>query len=96
MTEIQITEKSPPLVVWSWGLAGWPLTLPVIFLAPLIGGFSLFAIERETETVHTVRTFLAARLVRQDTLGRFLQGRNELADLMEEAYQWLQTGYSSN
>jgi glycerol-3-phosphate O-acyltransferase / dihydroxyacetone phosphate acyltransferase len=83
------------LLVGAGVLAGWTTALLVFFIAPLIGILALFAIEQETEILEAVKTFLAARLVRQETLVRFRKGRNELADLMEEAYHWLQA-HSSN
>ncbi|MCU0580441.1 MAG: lysophospholipid acyltransferase family protein [Desulfobacterota bacterium] len=83
------------LLVGAGVLSGWTRALLVFFLAPLVGILALFAIERETEILETVKIFLAARLVRQETLVRFRKGRNELADLMEEAYRWLQAGSSN-
>ncbi|MBI5583265.1 MAG: 1-acyl-sn-glycerol-3-phosphate acyltransferase [Deltaproteobacteria bacterium] len=84
------------LVSWAAALGGWRGAALSFIMAPLIGVLALFAMERETETAYTLKTFWAARLARRETLVRFLKVRNELAELLEEAHRWLQVAASSN
>ena len=55
-----------------------------------IGILSLFAIEREAESLSTLRALRAGRRLGREALNRFLKRRNDLADLLEEAYRWMQ------
>ena len=62
----------------------------VFFMVPLIGILSLFAIERETESIGTLRAYWTGCWLGKETRYRFLKRRNDLADLLEEAYRWMQ------
>jgi hypothetical protein len=76
------------------GSAVWRLTSPVtgllaFLLLPLISVAALLAIERESAVLETVRAWWFLQRARSTTRERLRRSRSELADVLDEAYQWL-------
>jgi hypothetical protein len=56
---------------------------------PLVAVAGLFAIERETAVVETVRSWLMLRRAKAGTRERLRDARSELAAVLDETYEWL-------
>ena len=70
--------------------AGW-IALAVL---PLLGVAGLFAIERESAAWQTARSWLALRGARANTRSRLRRHRAELADVLDDVYEYLQADNS--
>ena len=74
-------------------LAGWAggTTAGVVtfLLLPAVAVAGLFAIERESAVADAVRAWLLVRRTRDDTRARLRRSRSELAEVLEEVYEWL-------
>jgi hypothetical protein len=67
------------------GLAG-----SLTFLAlPLVAVAGLFAVERESAVLDTVKAWLLLRRTRGETRERLRRSRSELADVLDEINDWL-------
>ena len=56
---------------------------------PFIAVAALFAIERETAVVETVRSWWMLRRANAGTRARLRDARSELAAVLDETYEWL-------
>lgn len=63
--------------------------LGVAILMPLAAVAGLFAIERETAVLDTVRSWLLLRRARHNSRERLKETRTELAGLLDDIYEWL-------
>jgi 1-acyl-sn-glycerol-3-phosphate acyltransferase len=99
--DVAATAKvvSGALIYAAWaalavGGAGWlgGVTAAIVtaLALPAVAVAGLFAIERESAALATVRTWLALRRARRDTRARLRRHRSELADLLDEVNEWLQ------
>jgi len=61
-------------------------------LIPALAVAGLFAIERETAVLDTIRAWWFLRRARQQTRTRLKDARGELAALLDEIYEWLSAG----
>ena len=61
-------------------------------LIPALAVAGLFAIERETAVLDTIRAWWFLRRARRQTRTRLKETRGELAALMDEIYEWLSAG----
>jgi hypothetical protein len=82
-------------VVWIAAAAGlawlWkgPIAAAITAIGlPILAVASLFAVERESAVVDAIRAWIAIRRVRLGA-GILLRRRSELADVLEEAYEWV-------
>jgi 1-acyl-sn-glycerol-3-phosphate acyltransferase len=74
-------------IVWSvWGRGA---AIATGLLVPLFALASLFAIERESAVFDAVRAWFLMRRAKTMTWERLKRQRSELADVMEQVYQWL-------
>ena len=83
------------LLLIAGSVAAWlgPLYgLGVAVLMPLAAVAGLFAIERETAVLDTVRSWLLLRRARHHSRARLKETRTELAGLLDEIYEWLNAG----
>ena len=63
--------------------------LAVAVLMPLAAIAGLFAIERETAVLDTVRSWMLLRRARHHSRARLKETRTELAAVLDEIYEWL-------
>jgi len=61
-------------------------------LIPALAVAGLFAIERETAVLDTIRAWWFLRRARRQTRTRLKEARGELAALLDEIYEWLSAG----
>ena len=61
-------------------------------LTPALAVAGLFAIERETAVLDTIRAWWFLRRARRQTRTRLKEARGELAALLDEIYEWLSAG----
>ena len=74
-------------VAWQAGGAG--IAAFAAAALPFIAIAALFAIERETAVVETVRSWWILRRARAGTRARLRDARSELAAVLDETYEWL-------
>jgi glycerol-3-phosphate O-acyltransferase/dihydroxyacetone phosphate acyltransferase len=74
------------LAWWFFGRGAGLLTLTLLPLVALAG---LFAIERESAVIDAVRAWWLLRRAHRDTRERLRRHRSELADVLDEVYEWL-------
>jgi glycerol-3-phosphate O-acyltransferase / dihydroxyacetone phosphate acyltransferase len=72
-----------------WRLSGPLAGVATVFLVPLVALTSLFAIERETAVAEAVRGWFPLRRAPAETRARLRRHRSELADVLDEVYEWL-------
>ena len=72
-----------------WMLAGARAAAAAAVLVPSIAVAALFAIERESAVVDAVRAWLLLRRARTTTREHLRRRRSELADVLDEVYDWL-------
>jgi glycerol-3-phosphate O-acyltransferase / dihydroxyacetone phosphate acyltransferase len=72
-----------------WRLSGPLAGVATFFVLPVVALASLFAIERETAVAETVRAWFLLRRAHGDTRARLRRHRSELADVLDEVYEWL-------
>ena len=73
----------------AWQAAGAGAGLAAAAALPLIAVAALFAIERETAVIDAVRSWRMLRRAKAGTRARLRDARSELADVLDEAYEWL-------
>ena len=74
-------------IVW---LAAGPIAAVVATLSvPSVAVAALFALERESAVLDSVRAWWLLRRAHHDTWARLRRRRSELADLLDEVNQWL-------
>ena len=56
---------------------------------PFVAVAGLFAIERESAVIDTIRAWFLLRRTRRDTRERLRRRRSELADVLDEVNTWL-------
>lgn len=74
------------LVAWA---AGPRAAIGAALMIPIIAVASLFAIERESAVLDAVRAWLLLRRTSTGTRERLRRRRSELADLLDDVYEWL-------
>ena len=75
-------------VVAGWLLKGQDAAVIVAIALPLVALASLFAVERESAVLDAVRAWIAIRRARFGA-GVLRRQRSELADVLDEAYEWV-------
>ena len=69
--------------------AGTRAGMVAALAVPLVAVAALFAIERETAVIDTVRSWWMLRRAKAGTRARLRDARSELADVLDETYEWL-------
>jgi glycerol-3-phosphate O-acyltransferase/dihydroxyacetone phosphate acyltransferase len=80
------------LVALAWWIAGPAAAVGAALAVPAVAVASLFAIERESAVLDAVRAWLLLRRTSTETRERLRRRRSELADLLDEVYEWLSGG----
>lgn len=75
-----------------WSIAGTTPAVAAVAAAPAIAILSLFAIERESAVLDAVRAWLLLGRTGAGTRERLRRRRSELADLLDDVYEWLNAG----
>lgn len=73
----------------AWKTAGPAAGIAALVLLPLMALAGLFAIERESAVLDTVRAWLLLRRTRRVTRRSLRRYRSELADVLDEVYEWI-------
>jgi 1-acyl-sn-glycerol-3-phosphate acyltransferase len=73
---------------WIWGGVG---ALGTLLLLPVLAAAGLFAIERESAAWQTARAWLAVRGAHPTTRQALKRRRAELADVLDQVYDWMQS-----
>ncbi len=73
-------------------IAGTTAAAVAVVAAPAVAVLSLFAIERESAVLDAVRAWLLLRRTGEVTRERLRRRRSELADLLDDVYEWLSGG----
>jgi 1-acyl-sn-glycerol-3-phosphate acyltransferase len=73
----------------AWQASGARAGLIAAAALPLTAVVALFAIERETAVIDTVRSWWMLRRAKAGTRARLRDARSELADVLDETYEWL-------
>ena len=74
-------------MVWrAWGLTAAAICASLL---PLVALVSLFAIERQSAVLDAVKAWFLLRRARKETRERLRRRRSELADVLDEVYEWL-------
>lgn len=73
----------------AWWLADSRAAVLAAVIVPLVALAGLFAFERETAVIETVRSWLMLRRAKAGTRARLRDARSELADVLDETYEWL-------
>jgi 1-acyl-sn-glycerol-3-phosphate acyltransferase len=74
-----------------WFLAGRRAAFVVSLALPIVALLSLFAIERESAVIDAVRSWWLLRRAHADTRERLRRRRSELADVLDEVNDWLES-----
>jgi 1-acyl-sn-glycerol-3-phosphate acyltransferase len=74
---------------WAWMGAGPGAAAAVVALLPVLAVAALFAIERESAVIDAIRAWLLLRRARRETRERLKRTRSELADVLDDVYEWL-------
>lgn len=82
------------IVAAIWWLVGGVATAVAAVLLPMLAVAGLFAVERETSAIATARAWLALRRARSRSRSRLREERSEIAELLDEVYQWFSAGTS--
>ena len=77
------------LLAAAWRLAGARVGLTMLVLLPATAVAGLFAIERESAVLDTVRAWFLLRRTSANTRERLRRRRSELADVLDDVNQWL-------
>ena len=72
-----------------WTLAGARAGLLTGLLLPALAVAGLFAVERESAVLDTVRAWFLLTRTKADTRERLRRRRSELADVLDEVNSWL-------
>ena len=78
-------------VVAAWRLGGTDAAIAMAVAIPVLAVISLFAIERESAVLETIRAWWSINR-RSATRDRLKRRRSELADILEDVRQWLNSG----
>jgi 1-acyl-sn-glycerol-3-phosphate acyltransferase len=73
----------------AWWVAGAVAAATVAVAVPAVAVAGLFAIERETAVMETVRSWFMLRRARAGTRTRLRDARSDLAAVLDETYAWL-------
>jgi hypothetical protein len=73
----------------AWQAGGARAGVVTAAALPPIAVVALFAIERETAVIDTVRSWWMLRRAKAGTKARLRDARSELADVLDETYEWL-------
>lgn len=73
----------------AWNVRGAAAGVATLAALPAIGIAGLFAIERESAVVDAVRAWLLLRRTGGGTRERLRRYRSELADVLDDVYEWL-------
>jgi hypothetical protein len=73
----------------AWRAGGARAGLVAAAAMPLIAVAALFAIERETAVIDVVRSWWMLPRAKAGTRARLRDARSELADVLDETYEWL-------
>jgi hypothetical protein len=77
------------LAVLAGMLAGMTAAVATLCLLPLAAVAGLLAFERESAVVDAVRAWWLLRQTRRITRERLRRSRSELAEVLDEVYEWL-------
>ncbi len=72
---------------WLWW--GWPAAVLIVFAVPALAVAALGALEREADTVATVRAWLVIGWSRGRARDQLRLSREEIVEVLEEAYRWI-------
>ena len=72
-----------------WWLAGGRTAVATVVALPVIATSSLVAIERESAVLEAVRAWLLLRRAHSSTRDRLRRRRSELADILDDVYEWM-------
>jgi hypothetical protein len=75
----------------AWWFAGARAGLLIMVLLVTLAMAGLFAIERESAVIDAVRAWFVLRRTDRDTRERLRRRRSELADVLDEVNEWLQS-----
>ncbi len=75
-----------------WRIAGARAAVAAAVATPAVAVLSLFAIERESAVLDAVRAWRLLRRASAGTRERLRRRRSELADLLDDVYEWLTGG----
>jgi 1-acyl-sn-glycerol-3-phosphate acyltransferase len=73
----------------AWWFGGPRVALVAAVMVPLVAVAGLFAFERESAVIETVRSWRMLRRAKAGTRARLREARSELADVLDETYGWL-------
>jgi hypothetical protein len=79
------------IVAAAWRVRGSWAAVGALLLVPLVAVCALFAIERENAVMEAVRGWFLLRRAREETRDRLRRRRSELADILDEVSEWLNT-----
>ncbi len=79
------------LVLAAWLARGPLAAVLVAVLTPALALAALFAIERESAVIDAVRAWLLLRRASGETRERLRRRRSELADVLDQVYDWMTT-----
>lgn len=74
-----------------WWFVGTRAAAAAMAGAIAIAVAALFALERESAVLDTIRAWFLLRRTRANTRERLRRRRSDLADLLDEVYNWLST-----
>jgi hypothetical protein len=77
------------IVLLIWRVLGMHAAAIGVALLPMLAIAGLFAIERETAVIDTVRSWLVLRRARHRSIAWLKQERSEIAALLEQVNEWL-------
>jgi hypothetical protein len=79
------------LAAGAWWLWGRTAALVTALVLPVLAFVSLLSLEREAAVLDAVRAWLLLRRARPDTRARLRRHRSELADVLDQVNDWLNT-----
>jgi hypothetical protein len=79
------------LAAGAWWFRGRTAAIAAALLLPILAFVSLIALEREAAVLDAVRAWLLLRRARPDTRARLRRHRSELADVLDQVNDWLNT-----
>jgi hypothetical protein len=77
------------IVFIAWLSFGARASAVTALAVPLLAVAGLFAIEREAAAIETARSWLMLRRAKRHSRAWLKQARSEIADLLEQVYEWL-------
>ena len=79
-------------VAGAWWWAGPAAGILTLLLVPFVAVAGLFAFERESAVLDTIRAWFLLQRTRTDTRERLRRRRSELADVLDQVNTWLTEG----